>query len=575
MTATLSPIPRSAPWRGLVSVVDYAVAKHSRAVAVLLALCFLSFVPGFFQTPPMERAEARFAQSSKQMIETGDYVDIRLLDEVRYQKPIGIYWLQVAAVKTAQALGVSDALRKIWLYRIPSLIGAIGAVLLTYWTALALVSRRAALLAAVMLAAAGLLGVEARLAKTDAMLLLTCMAAMGVVARIYLGKDREGSENYRRWILPGIFWTAIAGGILLKGPLIALFVGLPLIVLSFIDRSGRWILKLRPLPGVFWVLLLTLPWFVAILSRAGMNFLSDSMGKDFFGKVAGAQESHGAPPGLFLLMFFPLFWPASILSGLVAPSVWRERAQPATKFLLAWLLPAWIMFEIVPTKLVHYVLPLYPAIAILIAGRIDPLALSRGKWLERGAVWWFIVPVIMSGLAVWALLKVGGTLGVLAWPLLAASLVFGFRAWWLYEADGAEASFLRSVVAYLFLIAALFGVIAPGLPELFPGALMARVLDEADCADPSATAAGYEHPAFAFLSPTMPQSSDGAGAAEFLHHGGCRFAFVFWRQERSFAQRAEAIGGRYKSLPRIEGFNLGTGRAVSIGVYQSLEAPSQ
>ena len=52
-------------------------------------------------------------------------------------------------------------------------------------------------------------------------------------------------------------------------------------------------------------------------------------------------------------------------------------------------------------------------------------------------------------------------------------------------------------------------------------------------------------------------------------------AFVFWRQERSFAQRAEAIGGRYKSLPRIEGFNLGTGRAVSIGVYQSLEAPSQ
>ena len=132
------------------------------------------------------------------MIETGDYVDIRFQDEVRYKKPVGIYWLQAGVVEAADALGVPNARTTIWLYRIPSLIGAIGAVLLTYWTALAFVSRRAALLAALMMASSILLGVEARLAKTDAMLLLTVVAAMGAMARVYLGERRPAPSRPRR-----------------------------------------------------------------------------------------------------------------------------------------------------------------------------------------------------------------------------------------------------------------------------------------------------------------------------------------------------------------------------------------
>ena len=167
-------------------MLDFATRSHARAVILLIAVALVAFLPGFFQIPPIDRDEARFAQATKQMVESGDYVDIRFQDEVRYKKPVGIYWLQAAAVNTAQALGFSNALTTIWLYRIPSLIGAIGAVLLTYWTALAFISRRAALLAGLMLACSVMLGVEARLAKTDAMLLLTAVAAMGAMARIYL-----------------------------------------------------------------------------------------------------------------------------------------------------------------------------------------------------------------------------------------------------------------------------------------------------------------------------------------------------------------------------------------------------
>ena len=92
----------------LTAVVDFAVSSHARAVAVLVVAALLAFLPGFFQIPPTDRDEARFAQATKQMLETGEYVDIRFQDEVRYKKPVGIYWLQAAVVKTADALGVAE-----------------------------------------------------------------------------------------------------------------------------------------------------------------------------------------------------------------------------------------------------------------------------------------------------------------------------------------------------------------------------------------------------------------------------------------------------------------------------------
>ena len=128
--------------RGLAAALDWATASHLRALALLLGVAFLSFLPGFFQIPPVDRDEARFAQATKQMLESGEYVDIHFQDEVRYKKPVGIYWLQAAAVKAGEAVGVPAARTTIWLYRMPSLFGAGGAVLLTYWAALAFVTRR-------------------------------------------------------------------------------------------------------------------------------------------------------------------------------------------------------------------------------------------------------------------------------------------------------------------------------------------------------------------------------------------------------------------------------------------------
>src|SRR5689334_2935655 len=115
------------PGGRFVRAIDFVTFSHTRVAAFLILCGLLLFLPGFFRIPPVDRDEARFAQATKQMVESGDFVDIRFQGDVRYKKPVGIYWLQATAVKLGEKLGVAEAHTTIWLYRIPSLIGACGA----------------------------------------------------------------------------------------------------------------------------------------------------------------------------------------------------------------------------------------------------------------------------------------------------------------------------------------------------------------------------------------------------------------------------------------------------------------
>ena len=552
-------------------MVDFAVVSHARAVAVLLVVSLLAFLPGFFSVPPIDRDEARFAQATKQMLETGDYVDIRFQDEVRYKKPVGIYWLQAAVVKTANAFGFQHALTTIWLYRIPSLVGAVGAVLLTYWTALAFVSRRAAVLAGLMMASCVLLGIERLIAKTDAMLLMTVVAAMGALARAYNPGAEQLKDQTRRWAMPAVFWTALAAGVLLKGPLIIMVVGLAALTLAIVDRSAQWLLRLKPLVGIVWLAILVVPWFVAIFARTHGEFFAESIGEDLFSKIFAAQETHGAPPGYYFVLFWLTFWPGAMLAALAAPHVWENRHEPATRFLLAWLVPSWLLLEAVVTKLPHYVLPLYPAVAILTAKAVDAHMLSRRRWLMLGTMWWFVIPALagIGGLA--ALVVIGHQFGLLAWLLFGGSVIMGLLAWRLYAVDGAEHGLLRAVAASVLMAIAIFGFVIPALGYLFPSFALVRAMRASSCTQPLAAAVGYQEPSLVFLAGTDTRLTDGIGAAEFLRGGACRFAFIEARDEKSFAQRAEAIGLRYTAGPRIEAMNLSTGQTLTIAVYRSRE----
>ena len=573
LRSRLGALPRTFwPVNGLASVLDSAVGSNRRAVFMLVIASLIAFLPGVFRIPPIDRDEPHFAQKAKQMIETGDYVDTRFQGEAYYTKPVGMYWLQAAVVRTAEAFGVPDARPTIWLYRLPSLFGAAGAVLATYWCALAFVDRRGATLAALMMLGSTVLGAEARLARADAMLLFTVVAAMSVLARAYLF-SRDDKIARPGWALLTVFWTALAAGILIKGLVIVLVVGLTAATLSIIDRSLRWLQGLRPLYGVAWLAVLALPWFIAIYSRTGNAFLLDSVVHDTLGKIANSQEGHGGPPGYYLVLFFATFFPASILAGLAAPAVWATRREAPIRFLLAWLVPSWLVFELSVTKLPHYVMPLYPAVAILIAGAVEAKALSQRRWLKRGAIWWFVAPVLLSVAAVAGAFAIDRDLVFSAWPFFAAAIVCGFLAWQLYDDDGAERALTRAVAAMVLIGIGIYSMILPTLGPLFPSAALAGVLRESGCAHPVAASAGYDEPSLVFLAGTETRLTDGAGAADFLREGDCRFAFIEAHQERAFAERAEAIGLRYQRGSRVEAFNFSKGRPITIAIFRSAGEP--
>jgi hypothetical protein len=132
---------------------------------------------------------------------------------------------------------------------------------------------------------------------------------------------------------------------------------------------------------------------------------------------------------------------------------------------------------------------------------------------------------------------------------------------------------MRAAAASILTAFGLYGATFPAIPRLFPSVELARAVRNAGCPNPQVATAGYHEPSLVFLTDTRTQHVDGAGAAEFLNRGGCRFAFVESRLERSFVQRADAIGLRYYAGRRVEGINLSGGRPISVAIYSAERMP--
>jgi hypothetical protein len=554
---------RSVSVAQLIGVIE---RSHVRLCVALVLLALVCFLPGFTSLQPMDRDEPRYAQASKQMLETGDFVDIRFQDEARHKKPAGIYWLQSASVTLGQALGVPEARTTIALYRLPSLFGALATVLLTYWAALAFVGRRGAFMAAAFMAASIILMVEARLAKTDAMLAACSVAVMGGLARAYL--SRGAGVLPRRALV--IFWCGFAAGVLIKGPLVLMFAGLAAAILSYRERSVRWLASLKPWQGGLFTLLVVLPWFVAIAIKSGGAFYSASVGHDMLGKVGTAQTYHWAPPGFYLLTFFATFWPAAILAAIAVPFAWIHRREEPVAFTLAWIVPSWIVFEAVPTKLPHYTMPLFPAVAILTV-----MALSRhfvGPHRPGAKLATILIPFIPVGLAIglsavaWNL---DGTLPYRALPALAASALLGLYAWWLFIKDRIRSCLWVSLASAAFLSIGVFGFAQLDLRSLKVSPRLAEAARNVPGKKSIATL-GYREPSLVFLTGTgLEMLETGAEASAFLQKNRCGVVFVEKRFEGDFRAENERLGQVPGLSTRVLGFNINSGRRIDIGVFYS------
>jgi 4-amino-4-deoxy-L-arabinose transferase-like glycosyltransferase len=546
----------------LTSVIE---RSHARLCAVLVLLSLACFLPGFTSLQPMDRDEPRYAQASKQMLETGDFVDIRFQDEARNKKPVGIYWMQSASVAVGQALGIPEARTTIALYRIPSLFGALATVLLTYWAALAFFGRRGAFLTAALMATCVILMVEARLAKTDAMLTACSVAVMGGLARAYL--SRGAGTLPRRALL--LFWTGLALGILIKGPMVVMFAGLAAASLSYKERSGRWLLTLRPWLGLAFTLALVLPWFIAIAINTGGAFYSEAIGHDMLGKVGAAQKVHWAPPGFYLVSFFATFWPGAILAAIAVPFAWIHRREEPVAFALAWIVPSWIVFEAVPTKLPHYILPLLPAVAV-----ITVMAISRhfvGPHRPAAKLATILIPFIPVGLTIglsainWSF---DGTVPYRALPAMIVSSLLALYGWRLFVTNRMVQCLWAGFISAAFLAFGVFGFAQLDLRSLKLSDRLAEVARNAPCENPKVATLGYREPSLVFLTGTgLEMVETGVQASDFLHQGGCRVVFVEKHFEGEFRAENERLGQQPALSTRISGFNINSGRRLDIAAY--------
>lgn len=534
----------------------------------LVLVCLAFFLPGFFDLPPIDRDEARFAQASKQMLESGDFVDIRFQDEGRHKKPVGIYWLQAAAASLA---GGPEA-AEIWVYRVPSLIGATLAVLLTAWAGVRLVGPQGAVLAALMMAGCVLLSVEARLAKTDAMLLATIVLAQGALARLYL--DWKQGLRSSAWLV-ALFWLAIGLGGLVKGPINLMVSALSVAALCALERSLGPLARLRLHWGLPLALLVVMPWLVAIWVATDGAFFREAVGGDLLGKVATGQESHGAPPGYYLLTFWVTFWPYSLLAGLAAPWVWANRRKAEVRFLLAWILPTWIVFELVATKLLHYTMPTFPAIAMLAAAAglagWDVARPRLQRWSRRIAIGLFVTVSAVLGVAV-----MGGPIHLTGRvDLVAVGVALPLAAMAVWVLRNLETASLRKLMAGLivgsfFFMAPVWEFVLDGLDPLRLSPRLAEmVVAVKPCPDTVLASGGYGEPSLVFLLGTQTMVGiGGEGAAEaLLADPACGLAAVTQKEEADFRAVLQAAGRDVRALGSLEGLNYSRGDELTITLY--------
>lgn len=536
--------------RGLAALIDWAAAHPWRRGALAVALALAVSLPGLSALPVTDRDEARFAQASKQMIETGDLIDIRFQDAPRWKKPVGIYWMQAAS---ASAFGGADA--PIWAYRLPSVLGLIVAVLAAGWAAAALIGPRAAALAGPMLAVTVLAAAEAHIAKTDSMLLGLCTLCFAALAQVFrqqrapldpsriAGDEPRGDRKSLSLATVLAFWGAMAGAVLVKGPILPAIVIFALLWLWVWLRQTPPVGRLRPLLGFALVIVLVAPWLVAIWQVSDGGFFRDSLGKDLMGKLAEGKEKHWGPPGLYLAIVWGTFWPWAALLPFALPWLWRQRRATWMALLAGWVIPFWLVLEAAPTKLPHYVLPLYPALilGVLAWALAEDRPVPRPWQCKVSAGLAALPPVALALAALVLPLALEGRLVWAALPFAALAVFAGIGAARAALALRPLAQIAASLVAALALYPAVLQFGLPALDTAFPSARMAVAAAQwRPCASGPIYSIGYREPSLVFLTETGTKLAQPKQAVEALRHDPGAMVLVEsrWREHLDKAMGA-------------------------------------
>jgi 4-amino-4-deoxy-L-arabinose transferase-like glycosyltransferase len=331
-------------------------------IALIILAAALVYFAGNGSVSLFDRDEPRFAQCSREMLQSGDWVVPRLYGQVRTAKPPFIYWCQAAAMRVldenAFAARLPSALAMpVTLALVAAFVRRVAGPRRAFWTVL-------------VLATSAMVLISAKASLTDSVLLLCVTVAQFCVYAVWRGRGT--------W--PVVLALAVAVGVagLTKGPVVLGVLAMTLPALALLGRGIRprgtgtrlgTLSALKALLAIGVAAAIAGPWMYLVEQRSP-GFLAASLFHDVVRRTTTGLEQHGGPPGYHLVTIWAFLLPWSPLLPLAIVNAWKHRHLPLVRFSLAAALGPWLMFEFVQTKLPHYMLPTYPFLAILVGDAI-------------------------------------------------------------------------------------------------------------------------------------------------------------------------------------------------------------
>ncbi len=484
-----------------------------RRLALLGLACLVLFLAGSVRTGVVDRDEARFALAVREMAERGDWIVPTNWGELRFQKPILIYWLGGASWR---AFGESE-----FGLRLPSALCATAVVLLTALAGARRFGRETGERAGIVMATTLLIVLQAHAFTADAALLLgTTVSFLAWDALRDRAVDDRGDGSRgpaRAGPLRVAFWLGVAFGALAKlvnvgfllaagaarvalrgdlsprtnrllvaalvvgavavaipglgslGPSMAVAVGLFLAVHGLRSAEGRVALaNLGPAWGAPLALALVAAWGIPALLRTEGAFWTLGVEQDLIGRTAKPFEGHSGIPGYYLVTSLAMLFPWAAYLPRALGRAWSARRDDDTlQFLLAWIIGPWILIELVTSKLPHYILVATPALALLVAREFEArtYAPAPPPWRRRFET--FVVAMVPTALAIAGVVLAVAfdAIWVRAATLAYAAVAAGL-AWFLGRAawqGGGTALLPRLALGSAGLYLATFGFLFPAL----------------------------------------------------------------------------------------------------------------
>lgn len=594
----------------------------------LLVLCLCTFLPGLTTIPPVDRDEARFAQASRQMVESGTvegWVVPRVQERARLNKPPLIYWLQAGCVKVAEAVGVEKAADWIWLYRVPSLLAGIIAVLATWRLGLRMFEARAAWLAAALLAVCPVMVWEVRQARADMVLLAATTVAMGALFSIWHADHESKVARLKLKQSRVLFWGAMTVAVMVKGPIAPMIATLTLGALALMRRKRGVMGRLGLVPGMVCVVVSIGVWVGLVANEVGWETYFKTIYDETIGRSMSPKEGHAGPPGYHLLLASALFWPGSLLTGLALVRTWQHGMGPtesraesglsdeprpdvswfermwgaikrrlqhgaqgrqAELYLLAWTIPAWLFFEFaVATKLPHYTMPLYPALALMngravFTATFGAMATVTTLMSRVGYVVWSVLGMAISLAPVGIWWKVNNETGIVEFAIAllpAVCMLIAVTIAWKSIFRGIRHGANRgqfisaqfaSVAGAVVLAAVLCGMVLPNTPRLWVSKFVSQQVQQIDPERKRPLAAAvYHEDSLIFNTQGRVQRINAGDVAEWLKENPMGILIL----PKEMAERQPGLRLRGE----VSGFNYSNGRTVYLSICEVASALPQ